>query len=1642
MAPKPVSPQDRAMKQHKTQASILDQVKASARPKLIKSFQISEKADLGRFISSFFVAASLEDLKETEPEKLFGIAYSIWELAGHRAAASPLVRVFNPDLRKDGWKTPHTVIQIVNDDMPFLVDSITGYLSNICGYRIHIMHHPVLTLKRDRRGKRLKTCEGPGAEVEMAKGALSESYLHVEIDAQTDAKILTGIEKDILKILGDVRSAVTDWKPILAKADETIAELEQRGRGKNKHLFDEARAFMVWLKDDNFTFLGYREYTFEGDDKARAIDQSQTSGLGILTDPDRHVMHGAHGLTLLAAEIADFLQNQRPMLITKANTRTMVHRPVHMDYVSVKKYDENGKTIGEREFVGLFTSKSYLKSPWDVPILRKKVANVQKRAPHSTTSHAGKAITHILETYPRDELFLTSERQLLKTTLGVLHLLERPRPRAFIREDRYERYVSAIVYVPRDSYHSGLRQKIEKILCDAYRGEISVYYALLSEDVLARWHFIIRTKPGQVPRVSHGDLNRKIEEAAKPWAEGLREELVDAFGEAKGLALFEKYRTIFPASYMDAFSPRQAITDISHLQDFDVSQDVSFEVFRAENDPVYALRLNIYHPSRLIALSECLPMLENLGVRVIGENSYELLTETKGYIHAFYMETPNQGGVNIKATEALVEPMLDLVWKGEVENDGFNALAIHGGLPCRDIVILRAYAKYLRQLGLPFSQDLIEDCLVQTPRIARRLIKLFYVLFKPGNESKENRRRRAEAIVREIHSNLNRIKSLDQDRIFRSYLNVILATLRSNFFTSEVLATSIPKTVLEADVPVPALAFKIRSSVLEDAPKPRPFVEIFVYSPRLEGLHLRGGPVARGGLRWSDRRDDFRTEVLGLMKAQQVKNAVIVPVGAKGGFFPKNLPLKGSRDEVFAEALSCYRIFVRTLLSLTDNYSGTRIVTPGKVFRWDDADPYLVVAADKGTATFSDDANDIATSLGFWLDDAFASGGSNGYDHKKMGITAKGAAVSISRHFREMGINATLEPITVIGIGDMSGDVFGNGMLLSRQLKLVAAFDHRDIFFDPSPNPEKSFKERKRLFNKPRSSWADYNPKLISRGGGVYSRSSKFIKLNKAFRNFLQVDAKELTPHEIIHHMLKAKADLLWLGGIGTYVKSAKESHLDAGDRANDALRVNANELNVKVIGEGANLGLTQRARIDFARRGGRINTDFIDNSAAVDCSDKEVNIKILLASAIAAGSLAAKARNPLLASMNKDVQGIVLQDNYLQTRAISIAEAQAPMKREQHAGLIRLLEKEKRLERALEHLPTDEQFSKMALKGRGLTRPDLSVLVAHSKLRLKDVLLSGKILENRILYNELVWGFPKRLRQRFEKELLGHRLRREIIATTLANEIVNRAGLTFVNEIEEETGLSPNQIVSAFLVARDTFKLKPIWVAIDVLDYKVPANVQTDMHIQIQAFLRRQAIWYLKHLKRPIKVNAGIDRYQEAILKLMKYPERVLSPLEQKDLRDRWHALTDHGVPTALAKKVAVFSVMPQACDIVSVAITLKRSVEDVGKAYFEVGRVLGFDWLRHTTETLIEKDHWDYLAAHSIIDDLADQRRELTHSILSRHKKKPGCQAVEAWVASHKITLKRSARLLNDLKTSGAITVAKLSFAARHIRSILPRK
>ncbi|GER05973.1 glutamate dehydrogenase [Kordiimonadales bacterium JCM 17843] len=1231
-------------------------------------------------------------------------------------------------------------------------------------------------------------------------------------------------------------------------------------------------------------------------------------------------------------------------------------------------------------------------------------------------------------------MFQISEDQLLRTSLGILHLNERPRPRAFIRRDQFERFVSALIYVPRDVYHSGLRQEIEKILCNAFNGEVSVYYAQLSEDVMARWHFIIRTKPGHVPPVDQTKIDEQLARAVKGWPDLLREQLIEQHGEAHGIQLYNQYGHIFSLSYQEDFEPRHGILDIAKLDALSANGGIGFDLYRRDSDRPDGLRLKMYHGTEIVPLSQCLPMLEHLGLKVISEHAYELERETGGCIHDFYLLRAQNQTLEIKTIKPLVEALLVQVWTRQVEDDSYNSLVIDCGLTGRDVVVLRAYGRFIRQLGLPFGQVYLARSLRDYPEITHVLFDLFTARFDPAFKgTKEERNAAIKAIADRFTEQLDTVNGLDEDRILRTYFNLIQSTVRTNFYqTLDCDADSDDST---------GLAIKIRSRDVEEAPLPRPWREIFVYSPRVEGVHLRWGPVARGGLRWSDRRQDFRTEVLGLVKAQQVKNAVIVPVGAKGGFVPKALPSGGDREAVLQEGITCYKRFICSLLSVTDNLVDGKVVPPANMVRHDEDDPYLVVAADKGTATFSDTANGLAIGRNFWMGDAFASGGSHGYDHKAMGITARGAWVSVERHFREMGKNIATDPFTVIGVGDMSGDVFGNAMLLSRAIRLQAAFDHRHIFIDPDPDAESSFKERTRLFALKRSSWEDYDTSLISKGGGVWPRTAKSIPLTKEVQAFLGIEKNALTPAQLIHHILKAEADLLWFGGIGTYVKSSEESHSEVGDRANDAIRINGRDLKVNVLGEGANLGMTQRARIEFAQKGGRLNTDFIDNSAGVDCSDKEVNIKILLADAMRRDLLDQESRDNLLAEMTDAVSDIVLQNNYLQTQAISHAQARAANARESHAGLIRTLEREGTLNRDIEYLPSEEQFSELALSQSGLTRPELSVLMAYAKLSLKAILMNSELLDDPFLTVELGASFPSVLRDRFSSSLETHRLRRELIATTLVNQVVNRAGLTFIYEVREETGLGVDQIIGAFLVVRDIFNLNDLWPEIDSLDHQMPAAIQTLMYLELSELIKQQTIWFLRNEEWPFDLPGLIDIYDDGVVALLANPEAVLSPLSLEAFKTRVGMYEEQGAPVGLSRKIVALQMLMFSCDVQKIAIALDRKVVDVGRAYSEVGERIGFDWLRQASDTLSTEDHWDRLAARAVLDDLADQQRELTQHILEENRKADGPEAVIKWFDDQELTRARADRLLSDLKSSGPLSVAKLSFAARHLRSILSR-
>jgi len=1587
-----------------------------------KDFAGREKTLFCSFIEHFYGRGAPDDLLTDSEDTLYGIVRSYFELTLMRKRNTSSVRVFNPTIQKEGWTTRHTVIQLVNSDMPFLVNSVTGGLVNTRQLRLHMVNHPVIGVGRDAGGNLNKIYPHRNDD-----GAKKESYIYIEVDAISDPKELRALEAFVTDILDDIRNAVMDWQPMNEKLDEAVASLTICPPPIAPELTEELIEFLHWLSEDHFTFLGYREYRFDGDPKDAEFQLVEDSGLGILGDPKRFVLRGSEGLTSISAEIRHFLTLPDPMIITKANVKSLVHRQVHMDYIGVKMFNKKGQVVGERRFVGLFTSLSYSRSLSEVPMLRVKVNNTIERAPFSNEGHAGKALTHILETYPRDELFQISERELYDIVMDIRQLTERPRPRAFIRKDKFERFISALVYVPRESYHSDVREAITKILCESYGGVLSVYTAHMGQETLARWHFIIRTTPGAVGKPKVTDVNAEIDEASRGWTDRLLNVLSDDFGDEEANRLVREYGKRFSLAYQEAFGPCFTKLDIAMLEELQGADDIKVGFYNRDGDDADEYHLKIVHGQRLVALSDCLPMLEHLGFKVIGEYAYELSGNDGGCIHDFTLQRKGDFSYPLADVKQLIERLLLRVWHGLVEDDGFNALVLVAGMGWRQIVILRALAKYLRQIGQPFSMNYVETCLVENSEIAVLLVALFDARFNPA--LKGNRTAIQREIVTQIDAKLEQVSSLDQDRILRNYLNVIEATLRTNFYQTGVLEGLDER----------ALAFKISSGMLEEAPLPRPHVEIFVFSPRLEGVHLRNGPVARGGLRWSDRREDFRTEVLGLVKAQQVKNAVIVPQGSKGGFYPKRLPSMSDREAFMAEGVASYRSFITSLISLTDNLDGSKVVHPKEMVLHDGDDPYLVVAADKGTATFSDIANGIADDNGFWLSDAFASGGSIGYDHKKMGITARGAWVSVQRHFRELGVNVQKDPVSVIGVGDMAGDVFGNGMLLSKTIELKAAFNHMHIFLDPNPKDGVvNWSERQRLFKKPRSSWSDYNIKLISKGGGIFERSAKSIPLSAEVKEWLGIEENRLAPHELIKLIMQAEADLLWFGGIGTYVRASSESNADVGDKANDLLRVRGKDLRVKAVGEGGNLGMTQLGRIEFARRGGRLNTDAIDNSAGVDCSDKEVNIKILLAAALAKKKITRKERESILSSMTKEVGEIVLTDNYLQTQAISLAESQADDNREYHHGLIRTLERDGQLDREIEYLPSDEKFAELAANSQGLTRPEIATLMSYAKISLFNVLMGSSILDDPIFKPELEWGFPTYLRENFASEMNTHRLKREIIATVLSNAVINWAGLSFVYEVKEETGLAVDDIVAAFVVVREVYNLANVWEKINAQDYKTPAGTQMHMHNKVSEFLKHQVLWILRNVPQPFNISETIERFSEPVAALNSGPASVLSKPAHKVFKQAIDTMASRGASKKLAREVASLEAINQAPDIISVSENVAMPVGDVATTYFTVGEKLGLEWLRQRALGLQPDDHWDFLAVAAEVEEIADLQRMTAEQVLGAGTGNASVK-LKKWLKDNQTRLIRADRLMAELSSSGAITVAKLSFASRRLRAIL---
>nr|MBA2774848.1 NAD-glutamate dehydrogenase [Nocardioidaceae bacterium] len=1533
------------------------------------------------------------------------------------------VRVFTPAVEDDEWDAEgHTVIEVVTDDMPFLVDSVTMAIT-ADDRPIHAVIHPQLLVRRDVTGQLLEVSDGDGPGAGITSDLVRESWMHIEVDRETDQDAVDAISTKLTQVLRDVREVVEDWAKMNDQAQQIVADLESNPPDLPQPEIEEGKALLSWLADNHFTFLGYREYRLQvvdGEDVLRALPGT---GLGILrSDQDMSPSFGK-----LPPAVRAKARHKQLMIITKANSRSTVHRPVYLDYIGIKTFDEAGEVTGERRFLGLFSSAAYTESLTRIPMLRNKARALVDHAGYSPGSHSGKALMDILETYPRDELFQTPVDDLLPVAESVLHLRERRQLRFFSRRDEFGRYLSCLLYLPRDRYTTQVREKLQAILKETLGADTLDYTARVSESVLARLHFVVRAKPGETLRdFDSAELERRLTEATRSWTDDLVSAITEEFGEEDRARITRLYADAFPEAYKEDFRPQVAAADIGRVEAADPDSVGLFLYAPADAEEGVA-RFKVFRTGSPISLSHVLPLLSAMGVEVVDERPYELsLRSGPAWIYDFGLR--REAEMPTGARE-LFQDAFRATWSGRAESDGFSALVLDGAIPWRQVTILRAYAKYFRQGGSPFSQEYIEASLRANVPIARLLVDLFEVRFDPAYDG--DRSVAGQEIQDKITAALDDVASLDQDRILRSYLRAIDATLRTNFYQRD------DDGELKS-----YMSLKLEPKQVPDLPEPRPAFEVFVYSPRVEGVHLRFGAVARGGLRWSDRREDFRTEVLGLVKAQMVKNAVIVPVGAKGGFYCKQMPPPSAdRETMLAEGIACYKTFICALLDITDNLVDGKTVPPRDVVRHDGDDSYLVVAADKGTATFSDIANGVAKDYGYWLGDAFASGGSVGYDHKAMGITARGAWVSVQRHFRERGIDCQTTDFTVVGIGDMSGDVFGNGMLLSEHTSLVAAFDHRDIFLDPHPDPASSFAERARLFKLPRSSWADYDTSVISEGGGVFSRTLKSIPVSAEVAEALAVEeGAHLTPAELMKAILLAPVDLLWNGGIGTYVKAQAEVNADAGDKANDSIRVNGQELRCQAVGEGGNLGFTQLGRIEYAANGGRICTDFIDNSAGVDTSDHEVNIKILLDRLVHAGQMTEQEREKLLVSMTDEVGALVLSDNYDQNLALASSLAVAAPLMHVHESWIRRLERRGLVNREIEFLPTPKDFASRRQAGTALTAPELAVLLAYTKIVLADELLQSALPDDPFLRGDLFGYFPTQMRQPYREQMNEHPLRREIIVTQVVNDLVNFAGITFFHRLSQETSATAEELTRAHVVCRELYGADHLLQQVNALDNTVDASVQTRMRLSVRTLVERATRWMVNNRRPPLDSEATVEVFGTRIQQVMQALPELLCGVDHETFERSRNALTEAGVPEGLAQQVAVLPSAYAALEIAEIANRDGYDPIEVARLHARLGADLGLSQLLDKIFALPRDDRWQTMARATLRDDLHAVHAALTAQVLATTESGASVEErIESWERTEETLVGRAKSTLDEITSDDQTDLARMSVGLRVVRTML---
>ncbi|WP_196260244.1 NAD-glutamate dehydrogenase [Pelagibacterium limicola] len=1556
------------------------------------------EAGLARFLAHAVNTTDEQDLLAYPVQTLETLLRRTYSHIGERTPGKPDIRLWSS---AEPGVEGVTVIDIYSADTPFIVDSALAAI-RAAGGNIRFMTHPVAPV--DPATTPWTVLEKPNPD------SRNESVLQVHIYTPADRQILKLIERELTQTMIAVRRAVVDWRDMLERLRLVVVNYRENPPALREPDLAEAMHFLAWLADHNFTFLGIREYRLEGEGDARRLVPVEGSGLGILADPDYfYLRQGADYVHTTRQHLA-FLESDEPLMVTKANKRSLVHRRVHMDYVGIKLYGANGAVAGELRILGLFTSMSIATPHSDVPIIRRKVADVMRRSGLDPRSHGGKALMNALDNYPREELFQIGIDELLEYATVISTLPDRPRVRVLPRIDRFDNFVSILVYLPRDRFDSDIRSRIGVHLAERYDGRVSAFAPDFPEGELARVHFIIGRNGGPTPRPEREALESEINEISRSFADRL-------LSAAPDPALVADYADAFPRGYQAAQTHEDALADIAVFRSLDKEGPLAVRLMAGHDQPG-ALTLKVYHDRTPIPLSSRVPMLENFGFSVVDERTWQVRPRDgmERFLHDMTLSPQSAAMEEVEASATRLEAAIVAVATGKTENDGYNRLSLVAGLGHEDVTIMRALGRYLKQIGMSWSQTYIWSTLAVHPDIARGLVDLFHALHDPSRAGTGEGK--AGELRSGIIAGLDAIDSADEDRILRRLLNLVDASLRTNIYQRR-----------DGHLP-DALAIKFDAKAIEGLPEPRPFREIFVYSPRVEGVHMRGGPIARGGLRWSDRPEDFRTEILGLVKAQMVKNAVIVPVGAKGGFVPRQMPANPDRDTYLAEGTACYKIFVSALLEVTDNLVGDTVLGPEMVFRRDGDDPYLVVAADKGTASFSDTANAISTAHDFWLGDAFASGGSAGYDHKKMGITARGGWEAVRRHFRELDIDIQTTDFTVAGVGDMSGDVFGNGMLLSSHIRLVAAFDHRDIFIDPDPHIEKSFGERKRLFEMPRSSWQDYDKSLISAGGGVFSRKLKSVPLSPEMQELLGLTGTTATPAEIMTAILKAPVDLLWFGGIGTYIRASEETDVEVGDKANDAIRITGAQTRAKVIGEGANLGVTQRGRIEYALKGGRINTDAIDNSAGVNSSDLEVNIKIALSDLVREGALTMESRNALLVEMTGEVAELCLRNNYLQSLALSLAEREDASAVPDLADLMTALERGGALDRAVEYLPDEEILAERIASGKGLTRPELAVLLAYAKIALYDDLLASPVPDDPYLSKELYRYFPARLRARHPEAVDNHRLRREVIATVLSNAMINRGGPGFVSRLSAITAAESGAIAFAYAAARDAYDLQTLNGEIDSLDNRVSGQIQLALYAEVQKTQVSGALWFLRNETFSTGLSDLIERYADGVKRVRALLPDVISPFLTRVTAAQETRFREGGTPPDLARHIAQLSVLGMATDIVLVAEKCAVAVEEAARAWFAMIERFGLGRITEQGTAVMTADRFDRMALDRAMANVTRALRDLTSDVLGAGEGTVA-ERFALWEAKHATAIERIAATVSDL-IEGELTLSRLSVAA----------